>query len=622
MIIALAGHVDHGKTSLIRALTGTDPDRLPEERRRGMTIDLGFAYAPRPGGETIGFVDVPGHERFVGNMLAGVLAIQRALLVVAADDGPMPQTLEHLDVLRLTGVPRLIAAVAKADRVDPVRLDVVMDQVRALLARAGYHEAPVIAVSSSSGRGIATLQALLAAEADSPRAAVAGDGFRLAIDRAFVLRGIGLIVTGTVAAGGVETGEALMLTPERLGARVRGIHVSNAPAARAVAGDRCALAIAGPRLERARIRRGDWLVQPRLHAPTARLDAVLRATEARGLRHGGRAHAHLGAGEVPARVLTPGAADLDPGSESFVHLVLDRPMAALHGDRLVLRDIVSGRVAAGGRVIDPYPPERRRPAPARLARLIAQAEAAPADALARLLDAEGAVDLRRFALARNLGRAPVPPPGSVLIGMVALSAGAHEALRARLLRVLAEWHLAHPDAAGPNKPVLLARVGQLGPAVGEAVLDELLAEGAVAREGAALRLPHHRATLGAADEALWPRLRVLLDDPGLRPPRVRELAEALTMPLEVLEPALVRLERFGRVQRVAPNRVFLPETVDQLAAAARALAAQPPEHAFTAASYNARTKIGRNLAIQVLEYLDRIGVTRRMGDFRCGAETS
>ena len=622
MIFALAGHVDHGKTSLIRALTGIDPDRLPEERRRGMTIDLGFAYTRLPTGERVGFVDVPGHERFLSNMLAGVLVTEHALLVVAADDGPMPQTREHLDILRLTGVPRLLAVVTKADRVDTARLDSAVAAVQVLLAHAGYPTAPVLVVSARTGAGVPALRDMLAEELRAAPAPDAKGGFRLAIDRSFVLPGIGLVVTGAVAAGSVRAGESLLLTPPRLGVRVRGIHVSSAPASRAVAGDRCALAIAGPRLERARIRRGDWLVDPRLHAPTGRIDAVLRATEERGVRHGGQARLHVGADEVPARVLTPAARDLEPGAEGFVHLVLARPVAALHGDRLVLRDAASGRVSAGGHVIDPFPPERRRSAPARLARLAAQAEPEASRALAGLLASEGAVDLRRFALARNLDGIPVPGSGAVVAGTVAFSAATREELRARLLDTLAAWHRIHPDMAGPNKPVLLARTGQGALTVAAAILDELLAEGAVHREGAALRLPDHRPALGADDEAIWPRLHELLDTPTLRPPRIRELAETLEVPLEVLDAALLRLERFGCVQRVAANRVFLPATVDRLAAAARALAADPPEHAFTSAAYNARTGIGRNLSIQVLEYLDRAGVTRRVGDMRCAAEAA
>ncbi len=619
MIVALAGHVDHGKTALIRALTGTDTDRLPEERRRGMTIDLGFAYGTLPDGTPVGFVDVPGHERFIANMLAGVLAVRLALLVVAADDGVMPQTREHLDVLRLTGVPRLIAAVTKSDRVEPARVEAVKGSVRSLLADAGYEDAPVLAVSSQTGDGLPGLTGVLSRELRSMPAATEAGGFRLAIDRGFLLTGVGLVVTGIVAAGAVETGETLMLTPPRLGVRVRGLHVGHVPASRAVAGDRCALVIAGARLERARVRRGDWLVDPRLHVPTSRIDALVRTVAARGLRHGRPAHAHLGASDVLARVLTPGAADVEAGAEGFVHLLLDRPVAALHGDRLVLRDADAGRVVAGGRVIDPFPPPRRVAAAARLARLTAQAHADPSVALARLLEAEGAVDLRRFALARNLAR--IAPSTGIVVGDVALSEATQAELRARLLRRLAEHHAAHPDLAGPNKPVLLAYAGT-APAIAEAVLSGLLSEGAVRRDGAALRLATHIATLGAEDQALWVRLVPLLDQPSLRPPRVRELAEVLRMPLETLDPALARLERFGRLHRIAPNRVFLPETVDRLAAVARDLAAQPPEHAFTAATYNASTGIGRNLTIQVLEFLDRIGVTRRLGELRCAADAA
>ncbi|HET6183005.1 MAG TPA: selenocysteine-specific translation elongation factor [Acetobacteraceae bacterium] len=617
MIIALAGHVDHGKTTLVRALTGTDTDRLPEERRRGMTIELGFAYARQPDGVLLGFVDVPGHERFFGTALAGILNAAAGLLVVAADDGPMPQTIEHLEVLRLVGVPRLVAAVTKTDRVAPERVAEVTEAVRALLAQAGYRRAPILPVAPLGGGGIAELRAVLAA---LPAPALAGSGFRLQIDRAFVLSGIGLVVTGTVAAGRVRPGESLLLSPARLAARVRSIQIAGAAAEQAAAGERAALAIAGPRLERARIGRGDWLVVPALHAPTERID--VRLTAAHPLRHAGDVLVHLGAAETPGRVLLAGGADLAAGETGFARLLLRRPVGALHSDRLILRAVATGRLAAGGVVIDPFPPARREGPPARRARQEAQAEADPSAALASLLRAQGAVDLALFARARNLDPAQAAAlaagAGALVRGSAVLSAAARAALRARLLDGLARAHRDQPARLGPPRAALLARGGLGYPApVAEAVLAELLDEGAVIAEGAALRLPGHRPILAAEDEAAWGRVRPLLEAAGLRPPRVRELAEALGLDPAVADALLTRLERFGLLVRVAPNRLFLPETVAALAAHAAALADAGPEGTFAAAAFNARTGIGRNLTIQVLEFLDRQGVTRRLGEVRC-----
>jgi selenocysteine-specific elongation factor len=626
LIIALAGHVDHGKTALIRALTGVDTDRLPDEKRRGMTIDLGFAYAALPSGEIIGFVDVPGHERFLQNMLAGVLTIGSVLLIVAADDGPMPQTLEHLAILRLTGVTDLTAVITKTDRVDDARLAGVRQELTLLLAGNGFPGVPILAASSLTGQGVPELRAWLEQKARAARKIPEkDDGFRLSIDRSFALTGVGLVVTGTVAAGSVRLGDSLLLSPPRLAARVRSIHVQDRPAETARAGDRCALAITGARIEREKLRRGDWLVDPRLHAPTALLDARVGIAEGRKLRHGTRIHAHLGAAAIPGRVRVLEGGDLESGGAGFVHLLLDRPAACLYGDRIVLRDDGTGRIVAGGVVLDPFPPERRRRHAARLATLAAQTETDPAVALQNLLAVEGSVDLQGFALARNLDPARLAAlaaglPGS-LIGRehhrVMAAPATADSVRSSLLCMLGEWHAAHPDYAGPGKAALLARVSREFPAkIAEAVLHDLLATGAVVQQDAAFRLPEHRPALPAADEALWARIEMLLAAAALRPPRVRELMEALDLPLEATEALLERLARFGRLLRVAPNRFFLPRTIAEIATLAARLAGTIEERGFTAADFNRATGIGRNLAIEVLEFLDKAGITQRTGDLR------
>ncbi len=628
MIIALAGHVDHGKTALIRALTGVDTDRLPDEKRRGMTIDLGFAYTSLPDGGVLGFVDVPGHERFLQNMLAGVLTIDSVLLIVAADDGPMPQTLEHLAILRLTGVADLTAVITKIDRVEGARIDAVRQELSVLLAGRGYADAPILAVSSLTGEGVPELRHLLIQKSWPGRAGL-GDrepyGFRLSIDRSFALTGVGLVVTGTVAAGAVKVGDTLLLSPPRLAARVRSIHVQDRPAEVATAGDRCALAITGARIEKAKLRRGDWLVDPSLHAPTDRLDARVGITEGRKLRHGARIHAHLGAAAIPGRVRVLEGGDLEGGTAGFVHLLLDRPAAALHGDRIVLRDDGTGRIVAGGLVLDPFPPERRRRHGARLAVLAAQAEPEAGAALARLLEVEGWVDLQGFALARNLDPSRLAALAIGLRGQligreghrVLVAPATADTVRSSLLRALAGWHETHPDYAGPGKSALLARSSREVPAaIAEAALHELLSEGLVVQQGAAFRLPGHRPTLGEADEAFSLRIEALLAEAGLRPPRVRELMEEVGLPLAATEALLERLERFGRLLRVAPNRYFLPRTVTEIARLAAEMADAREEGGFTAADFNRSTGMGRNLAIEVLEYLDRAGITQRNGDLR------
>ena len=622
MIIALAGHVDHGKTALIRALTGIDADRLPEEKKRGMTIDLGFAHVRLRSGSLVGFVDVPGHERFLANMLAGVLSIDTVLLVIAADDGPMPQTREHLSILRLTGITDVTAVLSKIDRVDSARRAAARQAVRNVLDDAGYATAPLLEASSVTGDGIAAVLASIEAKAAAHQARDGAGGFRLAIDRSFSPAGAGLVVTGTVASGVVTVGDRLLLSPSRLAARVRGIQVHNEVAALARAGDRCALAISGPRIERARLKRGDWLIDPSLHAPTQRIDALIHAVDDRGARHAARAHIHFGASGMTGRVLMQKARDLAPGETGFVSIALDKPSACLYGDRLIVRDDSSGRVVAGGHVIDPFSPDRRVRREQRAASLAAHAIPGPAASFRALLAAEGWVDQRRFMLARNLPVDFVPETSAEAIRIgsdtapVAVSAATIRRVGRDLTTFLTTWHAAHQDQMGPGKAELLRAAGAVPPIVAEAVLEVSRAQGDIVRDGLAWRLPGHHPVLAPLDEAAWPRIRTALSAADLRPPRTRELATEIGTTPEEMEALLQRLERFGRLLGVAHNRLFLPETIAALGELAQKLADQSEEAGFTAAEFNKRSGIGRNLTIIVLEYLDGIGVTRRTGDLR------
>ena len=631
MILATAGHIDHGKTALVQALTGVDADRLPEEKRRGLTIDLGFAYATLPDGAEIGFVDVPGHERFLPNMLAGVLSIDRVLLVVAADDGPRPQTIEHLDILDLIGVAEITGVVTKIDRVAPERVAAVAAEIGELLAEAGYAESPIFPVSSRTGEGIAALTRHLqesARAAARARAATPPAGlFRMPIDRAFTLPGIGLVVTGTVTAGTVAIGDRLTLSPGGAPVRVRGLNAQNRPIAAAAAGERCAVNIAGSFPESGEPRRGDWVVAPERHAPAARLDLLVRASRyiEAPLRDGLPVHLHLGAANVVGRLAVLGARTIAPGETGFVQIDLDHRVGALHGDRVLLRDHAARHTLAGGKVVDPFAPRRGRRLPARLTVLEAMAPADPATALERLLAAEGVVDLLHFALVRNLAPAELDAltGGGAFLRVgpdrapVAVTTARLAVLCDKIAGALAAWHQTQPDGLGPSRPALFEKLRAEAPeAALDAALSSLAAAGRAVREGGMWRLPEHRPRLTNADEKLWGRVRPLLAAAELRPPRVREIAEALSLEPAAVERFLHRAERLGRVAKVADNRFFLPETLAQLAEIARELAGASPEGAFTAQMFKDRSAVGRNLTIRILEYLDRMGATRRVGDAR------
>ena len=631
MILATAGHIDHGKTALVRALTGVDADRLPEEKRRGLTIDLGFAYTTLPDGTELGFVDVPGHERFLPNMLAGVLSIDRVLLIVAADDGPRPQTHEHLDILELIGIAEVTAVMTKIDRVPAERRIEVEAEIAALLEAAGYGGSPIYPVSSLTGEGIPALAGHLrdsAHAAAAVRAARPASGrFRLAIDRAFSLPGIGLVVTGTAASGEVAVGDRVWLSPRGVELRVRGVHAHNRPVESARAGERCAINLAGNLPENAEPGRGDWVIDPALHKPVSRIDLAVTVSRAAPapLRDGLPVHFHLGTEDIVARLAVLGARSIAPGEAGLVQVDFARPIGALWGDRVIIRDHGALRTLAGGRVLDPGPPRRGRSRPERLAALAALAEADAGDALERLIDVAGIVALAPFALARNLPQGEVEDladaGGFQRVGAgaaaIALSSNHLAWLGDSIVAALAEWHRAQPGVLGPARGALFARLrGQAPDAALGAALAALVTDRRVVRDGAVLRLPEHEPRLSRDDERLWERVQKLLAAGDLRAPRVRELAAVLGLEPEPLTRFLKRVERFGRVAPVAPNRFFLPETITRLADLAAALAAESPQCSFTAAAFKDRSGIGRNLTIEVLEYLDGIGVTRRVGEAR------
>jgi selenocysteine-specific elongation factor len=628
MIIATAGHVDHGKTTLVQAITGIHTDRQPEAQARGMTIDLGFAHWQPAPGLRVGFTDVPGHERLVRNMLAGVAAIDLALLVVAADDGPMPQTREHLAILTLLGVPQLVVALTKTDQVDPSRQAAALFEVAQLLQGGPFAGAAVFPVDALSGHGLAPLcQHLAAAAAALARQPPTGF-FRLAIDRSFTVDGAGRVVTGAVLAGTVRVGDAVQLLPQGSGLRVRGLQVLGEAVDAARAGQRCAVNLAGTKLKRAAPERGDWLVAEGAAGVADRLDVQLQWPPGADAAPGPRAQLvlHLGAAAVPAR-LSVLDADLPPPDRhpKMARLQLARPVSAAWGDHFILRDGAAHRTLAGGWVVDACGPARDTRQPQRLAQLAALSLADPLAALMAWVDsAPDGVDLAQFARARSLqpaeatvlhqqmGLHVLPGPA----GPLGLTRPQWLAWQARVLQAVDDWHVRQPDCLGPDEAALrrqLVAGGAAGPAAHallHASLAAAVASGSLVRDGLSHRRPGHRPVLAADDAALLARITPLLQADGLRPPIHGDLAVQLTLPVPALQAGLARLVERGLLVAVAPNRVYLPELVTQLAAEARALAAASPDGAYDAAAYRDRTGIGRNLTVQVIEFLDRAGITR------------
>lgn len=622
MIVATAGHVDHGKTALIHALTGVETDRLPEEKKRGLTIDLGFAYLPLDDGSVLGFIDVPGHEKFLRNMVAGVAGIDIALLVVAADDGIMPQTIEHLAVLDLLGVADGLVALTKTDLVESDRIESVKRDIDALLADTSLAGSPVFPVVAPAGTGVDDVRAHLAALAAATNERRDTGNFRLAVDRSFTIAGAGTVVTGTVFSGRASTGDRLYVAPAMREVRLRGIHAQDQPSDEARAGWRCALNLAG--IERNEVARGDWIVAVGAPPPSRRLDIRLRVldSEDKPLKHWTPVHVHHGAAHLHGHVAVIGAGSIAPGKEGLAQLVLDAPAVAASGDAVVLRDQSARRTLGGGRIIDPAGPARGRARPARIAALSALAHRDHADALTAMLDLPGpGVALETFRRSRNLtddetralfARADlkIAGRGDDAIGLLP---GRWRTLLETVEQAVGRWHGDHPDRLGPT-PEELRRAATWGRDRNllQEILATLVIEGRLRRRGMVVHRPDHDVRLNAKDEALWQQVRVHLSPEQGSPPALWQLAETIGGEPEALDRFLGRLAGMGLVMRIARNRYLTPEDAARYGHVAEQLAGDD-ETGLTAASFRDAAGVGRNFAIDLLEFLDRAGLTLRQG---------
>jgi len=624
MIVATAGHIDHGKTLLVKTLTGTDTDRLPEEKARGISIDLGFAYLPLDNGNLIGFVDVPGHERFIRNMLAGVSGIDFSLLIVAADDGVMPQTIEHLQILDLLHIRRGAAVITKTDRVDATRIEQVKAQVRALLAPTHLATAAIHPVSAVSGTGMSELKTMLLHEAVSHGIRnTEGQHMRYAIDRAFSIAGSGTVVTGTVFNGIVRSGDRLVISPAGREVRVRGIQIHGKPADQARAGERCALNLTGADVES--VRRGDWIMSAAIHRPTRKLDVRLSVlpAETHSLKHWTPVHLHLGTADVTARVSLRRGESLAPGANIIAQLALDEPVSALHGDRFIIRDQSATRTIGGGTLVDPAPPAIRR-GKSRDAVLTALESADPESALVALANIGRPVDTAHFEAIFNL----TPEAAAVQyarINLVRLGKDQKIAvpgqritqLHETVLRQLRAFHQSQPQAAGMEGEMLRKSLAPEldGEAFGHAM--RLLADQRkIEIHSSLIRIPGHDTTANSADTKMWETVQPALQAAGFNAPPLREFAPLLKIKDALLKDFLYRQMKAGNLYRVGAERFYLKATMATLAATAQAVCAKQPNGLFTAAQYRDATGIGRTLAIEILETLDGLAITQRIGDAR------
>ncbi len=631
LIVATAGHVDHGKSALVRQLTGIDTDTLRAEKERGMTINLGYAYHHfRTEGElagapiTLGFVDVPGHTDFIHNMLAGVSSVDAALLVAAADDGIMPQTREHLAILSLLGIRQLIVAISKIDRVDEFRVVKVEQQLSELLATFGFSAPDFFPLSNVSGEGVPELKThlmALAAEKLSPGMKPSDQEARFLIDRSFSVKGIGTVVTGCLRSGQMSTGDQLVQGLRGDVARVRSIRLDRDTIQTLHAGQRAALNI---NLDQTSVKRGDWLLASPIHHYVRRFDCRIRIAELpHRFKPSAQYHLYHGCGHylVNIRVLDP--------ERGFCQILSSAPLSLAYGDRFIIRDPAAATTLAGGHVIDLFVPRRGRATEARL-NALAAADHPAQSALKKSLDISPlGVNLKKFRLNHTLRHDSLekilavvsPPPITFKAndnhGGYCLSQGHYQHWCDRTRLLLIDFHKESPSEAGISESALSNQLNFPGAhKILSQMLELMCSSGLISRNGTLFHLPGHQAQLSQEQREFQEKIRPLLKEAGKVPPRTRELVEMTGIPLKAMQKILKEAGRSGSVIQVAENRHYLPETISELASFTETLANQDEEGAFTVIAFRDASGIGRNLCIEILEYFDAKGFTRREGNSR------
>lgn len=630
LILGTAGHIDHGKSSLVQALTGTDPDRLAEEKRRGITIELGFAQLTLPSGRALGVVDVPGHERFVRSMVAGATGVDVALLAIAADDGVMPQTVEHLAVLELLGVRSLVVALTKIDLVDEEWRAFVADEVAARLEASPYAGAPIVGVSSRTGEGLDELRSVLDAAAAAAQRTKLDGPARMPVDRVFTVKGFGTVATGTLWSGTLSEGDALTVLPAGTATRVRSVQTHGRAVDEAAAGNRVAVSLAG--LSTDEVRPGDFLAAPGSCEATDRFDAEFSYRDpfslGKPLKSGARVHVAHGTREVLGRVLfMDGLEALAPGGRALAQLRLEEPLPVAYRDRFVVRSYSPVHVIGGGTVLTAHP-RRRTNLQDEERVLLGALESGDVDGAvgAHLGLAALPETLSQVAAATGLGPALAEEALARLAdeGAVAMLAAreplyARPALIQRLVagmeRALMDFHSANPQATGMAKDTLRqAAAPQATPTVFDALLGEAARRGAVV--SAAGEVSHPKAGAGArmAEAAAADQLSAALAAAGAAPPTLPEFCASSGMAPAQARKAAAALERDGRAVRIDSERFYDAQVVAGLReVVAGVIRANGPA---TAADLKDAMGVSRKYAMPLLELFDATGLTRREGDLR------
>ena len=606
MIVTLAGHVDHGKTSLVNALTGVNTDRLAQEKARGLTIDLGFAYID---GGQIGFVDVPGHQKFIHNMVAGVASDQFALLVVAADDGPMPQSKEHLEILSLVGVSKGLIAMTKCDRVNEDRLVQCEDEIRSLGAESFLKDAPILRTSVELPESIDhLLTAIRAARQDN--ITEGKRPFRLAIDRSFTVRGSGVVVTGTAHSGHIETGTELYHWPSGKTVRARSIHVQNAESTHAARGDRCALNISG--LDLNEVRRGDWLTETPSPASTEiTIELNVLNDFPRAIKQWTPVHIYHATSHATGHIALHSGSRMAPGNTKLVDLICDEPLTVCHGDNVIIRDYGLDTTLGGGRVV--FASETistRRRTPQRLAMLSAYNQLTPQAVCATLLEAH-TFPLQDFQSVWQLNDTDTETiltnQGAIRLSGYAISKNS----LGQFAKVIVDRVSDHLEDNASSRGLKVDAFKDIPGPVLHQVLSALVQNNRLTVFNGVYGLPTHQIKLPEALQPIWERAEKALNN--TQPPSSGDLAKAWNQSQPAIQKSLKELARRGYLIQIADHRFYLPDILNEISAQVVEMADPGP---FTVREFRDSTGIGRNVAIDILEYFDAKGFTRREGNHR------
>jgi selenocysteine-specific elongation factor len=616
-VVGTAGHVDHGKSALVRALTGIDPDRLEEEKRRGMTIDLGFAHMDLPSGVRVGFVDVPGHERLIHNMLAGAAGFDAVILVVAADEGVMPQTREHLAILRFLRIPKGVVVLTKRDLVDEAWLELVQEDVREFVRGTFLEGAPIVAVSSKTGEGLPELVRVLDRVVAEGSSRPADGPVRMPVDRSFHMSGFGTVVTGTLWSGRIRVEDELEILPQARAVRVRGIQSHGEPVQEVRAGQRVALNLLG--VSKEEVRRGDVVASPGVLEVTKTLDVRLEILPgAPPLRHGEHIRVYLGTAEAPGRVALLEEAAIQPGSSGFAQIRLEEPIVALRTDPFVIRRFSPPVTWGGGEVLEVNPPRHRRADPAVRARLQTLEAKDPEAVLDLVLQRAGIQGATLLELVRRTGLRE-----SVLREELARAEQAGRAFGVRdrwvhvqavrevetqLADALSAYHRARPWRRGMPLGEWWTLVRRLAGPASELVRERL--RDRILEEGGFVRLPEHRPRLTEEEAAARAQLRSWLERTGLEGPSRAEVASALGRPAEVAIQSLLDDGEVVELRGLLYSAKAL-ERVERVVAEALRTRGE-----LTVAALRDLLGTSRKYVLPLLEHFDTVGWTRRQGDVR------